>query len=91
MAVRLAEDLAEQAESAKRRTEDPRQAAETARTLAQLTLARSIVKAARTRTESRGAHYRLDFPASDPRQARPLAIDLGKNGDPVARPLDRRR
>lgn len=90
-AQKALEDLAEQAESAKRRTEDPRQAAETARTLAQLTLARSIVKAARTRTESRGAHYRLDFPASDPHQARPLAIDLGKNGDPVARPLNRRR
>lgn len=85
------ENLTAQAESAKRRTEDPRQVAGAARITAQLTLARSIVEAARTRTESRGAHYRLDFPASDPAQARPLAVSLGRNGSPVARPLHQRR
>ncbi len=85
------ENLAAQTESAKRRTEDPRQVAEAARITAQLTLARSIVEAARTRTESRGAHYRLDFPASDPAQARPLAVSLGSNGSPAARPLRQRR
>lgn len=85
------ENLTAQAESEKRRTEDPRQVAGAARITAQLTLARSIVEAARTRTESRGAHYRLDFPASDPAQARPLAVSLGRNGSPVARPLHQRR
>ena len=39
-----------------------------------LDLARVIVRAALAREESRGAHYRSDFPSTDPRFARHLAF-----------------
>lgn len=49
--------------------------------------ARALVTAMLARTESRGAHFRADFPHEDPAQARPLVVTLGKDGRPVARPL----
>ena len=49
--------------------------------------ARALAAAMLARTESRGAHYRADFPHEDPSQARPLVVTLGKDGRPVARPL----
>ncbi|MDM8270606.1 FAD-binding protein [Thermophilibacter provencensis] len=49
--------------------------------------ARALVAAMLARTESRGAHYRADFPHEDPAQARPLVVRLGKDGRPVAEPL----
>lgn len=42
--------------------------------------ARALVAVMRARTESRGAHYRADFPESDPAQARPLAVSLASEG-----------
>jgi L-aspartate oxidase len=39
-----------------------------------LDLARAVTSAALARTESRGAHYRLDFPATNPDSARPIAV-----------------
>lgn len=38
--------------------------------------ARALVAAMLARRESRGAHYRADFPTEDPGQARPLAVFL---------------
>ena len=39
------------------------------------------------RTESRGAHFRVDFPNEDPAQARPFVVTLDEDGRPVAEPL----
>ena len=49
--------------------------------------ARALVAAMLARTESRGAHFRADFPSEDPAQARPLVVALDKDGRPVAEPL----
>ena len=49
--------------------------------------ARALVCAMLARTESRGAHYRADFPDEDPAQVRPLVVTLDTNGRPVAKPL----
>ena len=46
--------------------------------------ARALVTAMLTRTESRGAHFRADFPQEDPAQSRPLVVTLDKDGRPVA-------
>ena len=56
--------------------------------LANATLsARALVAAMLARTESRGAHYRADFPEEDPAQAHPLVVTLDGDGRPVAEPL----
>lgn len=52
-----------------------------------LTSARALVAAMLERRESRGAHYREDFPAEDPGQARPLVVSLPRDGAPAAEPL----
>lgn len=46
--------------------------------------ARALVTAMLARTESRGAHFRADFPQEDPAQARPLVVSLDEGGRPVA-------
>ncbi|MDD6692786.1 MAG: hypothetical protein PUE38_00225 [Olsenella sp.] len=40
-------------------------------------LARAVASAMRARTESRGSHFRADFPAEDPAQARPAQASWG--------------
>lgn len=42
--------------------------------------ARAMVAAMYARNESRGAHYRADYPGSDPEQARPLAVSMTSEG-----------
>ncbi len=49
--------------------------------------ARALAAAMRARRESRGAHYRSEFPDEDPAQARPLVVSLTQDGTPVAAPL----
>ena len=39
-----------------------------------LVVARAVVASALARTESRGGHYRSDFPDTDPAQARHSAV-----------------
>lgn len=53
--------------------------------------ARALVTTMLTRTESRGAHYRADFPREDPAQARPLVVALDGSGHPVASARSSRR
>lgn len=60
-------------------TEDGRKAAETRRLEGQLLTATCILEAALARGESRGSHYREDYPEADPVQARP--VELSYEGD----------
>lgn len=46
------------------------------RLMAQLHTASAIISAALLRRESRGAHYREDFPSQDPQMARPIIVDF---------------
>lgn len=48
--------------------------ARTRRLTGQLTTARCILEAALLRRESRGAHYRADYPGEDPALARPICV-----------------
>jgi succinate dehydrogenase/fumarate reductase flavoprotein subunit len=49
-----------------------------------LVAAEAVACAALTRCESRGAHQRDDFPASDPRLARNIRVSLDRSGSAVA-------
>ena len=80
---RLAERLAD----APAAGNNPRVEARAARAWLALRSASALVAAMRARTESRGAHFRADFPEEDPAQARPLVVSLGADGLPVAAPL----
>lgn len=56
------------------------QIAESRRLALRLETALAILKAARMRRESRGSHYRSDFPQQDPEQANPILVketDIG--------------
>ncbi len=67
-------------------TEDGRAMAKTRRLEGQLLTATCILEAALARKESRGSHYREDYPVSDPAQARPMEVRC-QNGALVLHPL----
>ena len=56
--------------------EDVIQGMETHRMLSRCLTAECILRAALMRTESRGSHYRADFPEQDDSQSRPIVIEL---------------
>ena len=97
MIVRTADGL-EQALAALRRlsdrakdeahaTKDATAAANASLVRRQLALAEAFAATALARTESRGAHFRADFPVADPAQARPLRVELDAEGRPRTLPL----
>ncbi len=45
------------------------------RFLCQLETAEAILKAASLRTESRGSHYRTDYPTENPTLAKPICVE----------------
>lgn len=83
----LTERLGERLRETRAPVGDWRAAALDRRAELALLSARALVTAMLARTESRGAHYRADFPAEDPAQARPLTVRLA-DGRPVAEPLE---
>ena len=54
----------------------PRQTADTLRLLAQYTTAQSLLLAASLRTESRGSHYREDYPAPSKALEHPTFLEM---------------
>ena len=86
-ALATIDELAERAFAEARPSADAAAAAQAALLRHQIALARAFATAALARAESRGAHFRADFPAEDPAQARPLLVELDAEGRPHARPL----
>lgn len=66
--------LEAQIRSAARPCGDIRKVTETQRLLARFSTAEAILRAALLRRESRGSHYRTDYPQSDPEMARPIIL-----------------
>ncbi|MCD8055018.1 MAG: FAD-binding protein [Lachnospiraceae bacterium] len=62
-------------------SEDPREIAATRKWECRLLTARCVLQAALARRESRGSHYREDFPEEDPACGQPVFLRLGENGN----------
>lgn len=56
--------------------ENPKQVAKTQRFLARCTTAESVLRAALLRKESRGSHYRTDYPEQDPKQEKQIIVEM---------------
>lgn len=63
-----------------RPSEDPGDIAQTRRFLARCSTAESILRAALLRRESRGSHYRTDYPQPDPGMEQPILIRMDSRG-----------
>ncbi len=61
-------------------TDDPAEIAKTRRFFARCTTAESILRSARLRRESRGSHYRSDYPDTDPEMQRQILVRLDGDG-----------
>ena len=79
-------ELAERLDATAVASGDATAVADTAMARHALTSAQALVAAMAARRESRGAHYRADFPHADEGQARPLEVLLDA-GRPRVRPL----
>lgn len=80
LASNTVEKLLEYAYEQEKPTDNPRHIQGAVRILAQLTLAQALLYTAQWRTESRGAHYRSDFPCSNTAFARPSIVRQDAEG-----------
>ncbi len=87
-AARTIDDMQGRLRATKTPSSDMAAVGASIRALRSLTSASALAAAMLARRESRGAHYRADFPHEDPAQARPLVVELDESGRPAAVPLD---
>ena len=79
-ALRIVDALRREITSGLQPSRNPAEIAETQRFLARCTTAESVLRAALLRRESRGAHYRTDYPESDPTMEKQIVIRMDASG-----------
>ena len=79
-ALRIVETLRSQITSDLRSSEDPAEITITQRLLTRCTTAESVLRAALFRKESRGSHYRTDYPEANPMMEKQILVRMDASG-----------
>lgn len=79
-ALRTVEELREQITSSLEKSEDIEAVVKTQRFIARCATAESILSAALLRKESRGSHFRIDYPEQDKNQEKQIIIRMNADG-----------